>query len=71
MENIKFEVIEKIGVLSKNSSGWTKELRLVSWNDKPAKYEIREWSPDGQKCNKGITFTDEEYKELKKLLSVV
>ena len=33
MSEIKFEIIKKIGVLSKSASGWTKELNLISWND--------------------------------------
>jgi len=34
LANIKFEIIKNIGVLSESSSGWTKELNLVSWNDR-------------------------------------
>ena len=42
---IKYEVVEQIAVLSENSKGWTKELNLISWNDKEPKYDIRDWSP--------------------------
>ena len=55
MSEIKYEIVKKIGVLSKSDSGWAKELNLISWNDRDAKYDIREWSPDGgkdgQRCN--------------------
>lgn len=71
MSEIKFEIIKKFGVLSENSSGWTKELNLVSWNDRPAKYDIREWAPDGQTMSKGITLTKEEAKALKELLNTL
>jgi hypothetical protein len=47
MSEIKFEIIKKIGVLSKSDSGWAKQLNLISWNERDPKYDIREWSPDG------------------------
>ncbi len=64
----KYEVVEKIAVLSESSKGWTKELNLISWNDREPKYDIREWSPDGSKMGKGITLSAEEAKVLKEAL---
>ncbi len=37
MSEIKYEIINKIGVLSKAGSGWAKELNLISWNDREPK----------------------------------
>lgn len=37
---IKFEIKKNIGVLSENAKGWTKELNLVSWNDREPKYVV-------------------------------
>lgn len=68
MNDFKFEIKEKLGVLSTTKSGWNKELNLISWNDKDPKYDIREWSPEHDKMGKGVTFTKEELVELKKLL---
>ena len=68
MTDIKFELIEKIGVLSTSASGWTKELNLVSWNEQAPKYDLREWSPDRQRRGKGVTLTREELAALKELL---
>ena len=68
MSDIKFEIVKKIGVLSKSEKGWAKELNLVSWNDREPKYDIRAWSPDGQKMGKGITISVEELVALKELL---
>jgi len=65
MADIKFEIKETIGVLSESAKGWTKELSLVSWNDKEPKYDIREWSPDHAKMGKGVTLTKEELVKLK------
>jgi hypothetical protein len=64
----KYELVERIAVLSESSKGWTKELNLISWNDRDAKYDIREWSPDGTKMGKGITLSNEEVTVLKKAL---
>lgn len=68
MSDIKFEIIETLGVISTSSKGWTTEVNRVSWNDKPAKIDIRDWSPDHQKMGKGITVTDEEAQALKEIL---
>ena len=69
MSEIKYEIIKKIGVLSKSASGWAKELNLISWNERDAKYDIREWSPDREKMGKGVTLSKEELLALKDLLN--
>jgi hypothetical protein len=69
MADIKYEVVKKIGVLSKSSSGWVKELNLVSWNDRAPKYDLRDWSADGEKMSKGITLSKEELVALRDLLN--
>ena len=69
MVEIKYEIVEKIAVLSESSKGWTTELNLISWNDREPKYDIREWSPDGSKMGKGVTLSDEEVAILKKALN--
>lgn len=69
MSEIKYEIVESIGVIAESSKGWTKELNLVSWNDRDPKYDLREWSPDHQKMGKGITLSTEEAGKLKKLLN--
>lgn len=35
MPDIKYEITEHLAVLSTSSRGWSKELNLVSWNDRP------------------------------------
>jgi len=69
MADIKFEIIKKIGVLSKSGKGWAKELNLISWNDREPKYDIREWSPDGQTMGKGVTLSKEELVALRDMLN--
>jgi len=71
MDEIKFEITESLGVISESPKGWFKELNMVSWNEYPAKVDIRDWSPDHTKMGKGITLTKAEAKKLKELLSAM
>lgn len=69
MAEIKFEITKNLGVLSESAKGWTKEVNLVSWNNYPAKYDIREWDPEHLKMGKGVTLNAEEIKELRDILN--
>ena len=71
MADIKFDIVEEIGVLSENAKGWKKELNLISWNDAAPKYDIRDWSPEHEKMGKGVTLTKEEILDLKKLIAEI
>ena len=68
MPEIKYEVVEKIGIVSEGNNGWNKELNLISWNEREPVYDIRTWSPDHEKMGKGITITKEEAKALLDML---
>ena len=69
MAELKYEITEKLGVLSENAKGWTKELNLISWNDRDPKYDIREWNPDHTRMGKGVTLSTEEFENLRKLIN--
>lgn len=69
MAEIKFEIKQNVGTISESSKGWTKELNLVSWNDKEAKYDLRDWDPAHEKMGKGVTLTADELKKLRELLN--
>ena len=69
MGDLTYEIEKKIAVLSTNSKGWQRELNLVSWNNRPAKYDLREWSPEHDKMGKGVTLTEEEFQALKDALA--
>ncbi|MFO8068378.1 MAG: PC4/YdbC family ssDNA-binding protein [Alkalibacterium sp.] len=71
MDKISYEVVEHLAVLSETPKGWRKELNLVSWNNRPPKFDIREWSPDHTKMSKGLTFNNEELVHLKKVLAEI
>ena len=69
MADIKYEIEKELGSISESSKGWRKELNLISWNGKEAKYDLRDWAPDHEKMGKGITLSLDELKSLKKLLN--
>jgi hypothetical protein len=69
MPDLNFKITKHIGTLSESPKGWTKELNMVSWNDREPKYDIRDWSPEHDKMGKGITLAEDEVEVLKKLLN--
>jgi Uncharacterized protein conserved in bacteria len=70
-DDFTFEVTQSIGTISEGKGGWNLELNMVSWGGRPAKYDIRSWSPDHQKMGKGLTLTKEELIALRKTLDSV
>ncbi len=69
MSEIKFEIVEEIGVLSESTKGWRTELNLVRWNEREPKYDLRNWSENHEKIGKGITLSNDEMVKLKELLN--
>ena len=57
---ISFDIVEEIGVLTTYTTGWSKELNLVSWNGGAPKYDIRDWSPDHLRMSRGVTLHEKE-----------
>lgn len=68
MAEFKYEITEELGVISEGRQGWTKELNCISWNGGNPKYDIRDWAPEHEKMGKGVTLTEDEARELYKLL---
>lgn len=69
MAEIKYDIKKELGVISESTKGWTKELNLISWNGKEAKYDLRDWGPEHEKMGKGITLSLDELKTLKSILN--
>ena len=67
-DSFSFEIKTSVGEISKSFKGWSKELNLVSWNGRKAKYDIREWSPEHENLGKGVTLSEEELRTLGKLI---
>lgn len=71
MSSFKYEIIKKLGVLSENKNGWKREVNLISWNERPAKIDIRDWDPNNEKMSKGITLSEEEAENLLNILKEI
>lgn len=61
---IRFEIVEEIGVITVHSTGWRKELNLVCWNGGLPKYDIRDWSPDHERMSRGVTLHENEMRQI-------
>ena len=71
MSDFKYEIIERIGVISTTNSGWTREMNIVSFNEREGKYDLRDWAPDRASMSKGLTFTKDELMILKEILKPI
>ena len=69
MAEFKYEITERIAVLSQSPNGWERQLNMVSWNDREPKYDIRDWAVDNSKMGKGISLTHDELAILKGILN--
>jgi len=70
-DDFSFNIEQSLGLVAEGKGGWNMELNLVSWGGRPAKYDLRSWSPDHQKMGKGLTLTKEELLALKDLLNKI
>lgn len=61
---VSFDIVERIGVLATYSTGWTREINMVSWNGGPARYDIRDWDPNHERMSKGLTLQEREMRTL-------
>lgn len=68
-ERPTWEELEHVGRLSTASSGWTREVNIVSWNGAAPRLDIRDWSPDRMKMSRGIGLNREETENLRALLN--
>ncbi|MDR0222208.1 MAG: hypothetical protein LBI38_01555 [Oscillospiraceae bacterium] len=64
MAEFTYEVTKELGVISENAKGWQTKLNMVSWNGNEPKFDIRPWSPDGERMGKGISLSEEEMERL-------
>ena len=69
MNEVTFEIKERIGVISTTKTGWTKELNIISWNGGNPKYDIRDWSPNHEQMGRGITLSIEEMTTLMSIIA--
>lgn len=65
------KILKHYGVVYENSTGWTCEVNLVSWNGGEPRIDIREWAPDKSVNRKVGTFTPEATVKLSNILSSI
>jgi hypothetical protein len=70
MAEFKYEIVERIAILSEKGD-WTKEFNKVSWNNRKAKYDLRDWNHKSGRVGKGATFTEEEIENLREVLNSI
>lgn len=56
----RFAIIKHICTLGYTSGNCTKELNLVSWSNRPPKYDIWEWAAKYEEPHQGVTLSEEE-----------
>lgn len=71
MAELKYEITEHVGVVAELAGGWSKELNLVSWNDREPKYDLRDWNADHSRMRKGITLSAEEVMALRDIINEI
>jgi len=69
MPDLTYEIKKEIGILSEATTGWTRQVNMISWNGRDAKLDIRDWAPEREKAGKGMTLTKDEVKKLIELLN--
>lgn len=68
MAELKYEIVNSIGVVSELSGGWKMELNRISWNGGDPKYDLRGWAPEHTKAGKGVTLSETDLRSLKKII---
>lgn len=69
MAEFKFDIQKTLGIISESAKGWKREVNVMTWNNKKAKVDIREWDEKHEQMGKGITLNKEELKQLKDILN--
>jgi hypothetical protein len=69
MADFKFDIKKGLGTISESAKGWKREVNVMTWNNKKAKVDIREWDEKHEQMGKGITLNKEELKRLKDILN--
>lgn len=60
-KEFKYEIKKHIGTVCTSSDGrYATEVNLISYNDAPAKVDIRPWNRETGQMYKGITLTEDD-----------
>lgn len=65
MAQTQFEIIKELHKFPEvPGREYQKELNLVSWYGKEPRYDMRDWKANHEKAGRGITLTEDEFREL-------
>lgn len=65
MAQKQFEIIKELYKFQEVPGAlYQKELNLVSWYGKEPRYDLRGWTAKHEKAGKGISLTEDEFREL-------
>lgn len=67
MANLKYHIVKTLIVFPGDGT-YHKELNLIEWGDRKAKYDLRGWNDDRTEMTKGIVLSKEEVQILKEKL---
>ena len=67
MNDFSYKIIRNITTISQRGN-WALELNLISWDGRPATFDLRKWNEDHTKMSEGISLTRDEVKALGKFL---
>ena len=67
MNDFSYKIVRNITTISQRGN-WALELNLISWDGRPATFDLRKWNDDHTKMSKGISLTRDEVKALGKFL---
>ena len=67
MADLKYHIVKTLIVFPGDGT-YHKELNLIEWGDRTAKYDLRGWNDDRTEMTKGIVLSKEEVRILKEKL---
>lgn len=67
MADLKYNIVQTLAVLPADGK-FHKELNLIEWGDRKAKYDLRGWNKNRTEMTKGVTLSKEEMTILKEKL---
>ena len=65
---IKYEIINELGIIPVEKGNMRLELNRISWNGNEPRYDLRRWNSNREKMGKGVTMSEKELIALYELL---
>ena len=66
-DDFSYEIVKELGTINEYGK-YAVRVNIISFNGNAAKLDIRKWNTEENKMMKGIALSDDEAKELKKIL---